>query len=219
MMCILLLYLFTLIGAYLFRNKNLMVILTVTALSGLYMVWMIRAGKGTWTYDTVMCYPYGMLFALYLDSPLSGKVRKVITGAANGRRSDAGGGLPEEGAAKVRVWARCLQVVLPFLLLLSIRYVRRHPVYGPMDKEVTALIFITALVLGTTYVKVGNKALYWLGQHVFEVYIMQRIPMMLLVPLQQISKGLYLAVSFSAAIIIAAVYRKFLGWLLGKIRL
>ena len=43
-----------------------------------------------------------------------------------------------------------------------------------------AILFILALTAVTTFVKVDNKVLQWLGKHCFSIYILQRLPMIVL---------------------------------------
>lgn len=43
-----------------------------------------------------------------------------------------------------------------------------------------AILFILALTAVTTFVKVDNKVLQWLGKHCFSIYMLQRLPMIVL---------------------------------------
>ena len=70
---ILCMYLFTYFGARLFRNNHIKTVITVFAMSAVYILLMKLLHKGSWWYDTVITYTFGMLFALYGKS-----VDKVI---------------------------------------------------------------------------------------------------------------------------------------------
>lgn len=143
-----------------------------------------------------------------------------------GTSEDAGsaGAAGEGGREKLpagagRIALRTLQTGLPVLLLLAIRFVRHHPVHWLLAKEVTAVLFVAALVTLTTFIRIDNKVLFWLGRHVFEIYIMQRLPMGLLKPIMKVSRPLYLFLCVASVIAIAAVYQRFLKRLSVRLRL
>ena len=52
--------------------------------------------------------------------------------------------------------------------------------YGVVGYSLWAMSFIALVLLITMKVKIGNPLLDWFGKHVFSVYILQRIPMMIL---------------------------------------
>lgn len=51
---------------------------------------------------------------------------------------------------------------------------------GLIAKSVTACLFCILLMLLTTYIRVDNPILQWLGDYSFEIYIIQRLPMICL---------------------------------------
>lgn len=81
------------------------------------------------------------------------------------------------------------------------------------------MLFVAALVTLTTFIRIDNKVLFWLGRHVFEIYIMQRLPMGLLKPIMKVSRPLYLFLCVASVIAIAAVYQRFLKRLSVRLRL
>ena len=64
-----------------------------------------------------------------------------------------------------------------------------------------SILFAWAIVAASSFVKVDNKALQWLGKHCFSLYILQRLPMILFSRTQLVEKPIL----FSAAVIVAAI--------------
>ena len=58
--------------------------------------------------------------------------------------------------------------------------------------EVWVVAFTLLTVLVTMKVSFGNKILSWLGNHVFSVYLLQRIPMMIFENIKAISSNRYI---------------------------
>ena len=73
--------------------------------------------------------------------------------------------------------------------------------------ELLAIIFCLDIVLICSFIRIENKALLFLGKHTFEIYILQRIPMLLLQ--NRIGGGYaYLFLSFITTIVISIVFKK-----------
>lgn len=119
----------------------------------IYIVAYFKTIKSYWYYDTVLCFPAGVLFAYYKD-----KVYEVVT-KSNAR-------------------------YLSLLILFGGAFIYMNQFGGfqftPMYMNIYAVIFISFVVLILMKVKIGNKVLNFFGTHVFEIYIYQRIPMILL---------------------------------------
>ncbi|MBE6587344.1 MAG: acyltransferase [Ruminococcaceae bacterium] len=115
--------------------------------------WAIMAilyGKAaTWWYDTVLCFPVGIWYAVFKD--------------------------------KIDAFAKKWYFYLPTLALLSLGfaflYGRRFYVEY---YSLLAPVFCLLLTWVTMKVKFDNKILGWLGKHSFSIYIIQRIPMVIL---------------------------------------
>ena len=118
----------------------------------IYTVSYFKA-KSYWYYDTVLCFPMGVLFAYYKD-----RVYECIT-KSNAR-------------------------YLSLLVLFGSAFIYMNKVGGfqftPMYMNIYAVIFIFFIILILMKVQIGNKVLGFFGTHVFEIYIYQRIPMILL---------------------------------------
>lgn len=72
--------------------------------------------------------------------------------------------------------------------------------------ELLAIIFCFDIVLLCAFVRIENSGLLFLGKHTFEIYILQRIPMILLQ--NRMGGYVYLLVSFITTIVISIVFKK-----------
>ncbi len=73
--------------------------------------------------------------------------------------------------------------------------------------ELTAIFFVLFIVALTTVFVVSNAVLSWLGKFVFEIYILQRIPMILLkdrIP----GTALYFAICFAITLVLSVIFKK-----------
>ena len=76
------------------------------------------------------------------------------------------------------------------------------PVY-----QLLSVVFSLLVVLVTMKVRFGNKVICWFGQQVFTIYILQRLPMIVLERLGVAANPwLFLAGSFLATVALAAVF-------------
>lgn len=122
-----------------------------TILTMLFVLWEIRMGLPNWYYNTMILMPVGCWFAL-LQKPIEKFVLKNdITYALTG-------------------------VVLFVGYWLS--YGKRWS-GGIEYYTVWALFFVAVVVYITMKVSFESKVLSWFGEHVFSVYILQRIPMLI----------------------------------------
>lgn len=91
--------------------------------------------------------------------------------------------------------------------------------YGIEGYSVWALAFTILLVLITMKIRIYNKVLEWFGTHVFSIYILQRIPMMMLDHFGVIRSHVYvgLIAAFLLTIPLALLFEKCTGRLIGLI--
>lgn len=141
----------------------------------------LRPIKDDWWYNTALVYPAGAACGLYRE-----KLDNLL---------------------KSKVWYRILALVIcggGFLVCYKLRK-------NIWAYEAMCVFFALTVVAVTTLVKVGNPALAWLGKYTFEIYILQRLPMILLQGIFA-NQYLYLAVSFAATLALAAAFH----WLLSR---
>jgi len=79
--------------------------------------------------------------------------------------------------------------------------------------------FALTVVLITMKVRLGNPVLRWAGDHLFEIYMLQRLPMIIwgLVPAVSSNVYLYFVMSAASTALLAWAFKKMLtaldGWL------
>ena len=138
------------------RRKPLWACLLTTAFS--LILWVVlrelrSGGWGTIWYNTILCYPLGMWYSL---------VRERLDDLWQRRK-----GLS---------WLSLFLVIICFVgCALLYRRTGRVTVYS-----LYACVFSLLIVLITTKVKVDNPILRWLGEISFSIYILQRLPMILM---------------------------------------
>lgn len=126
--------------------------LLFTVLTMLFVWWEIRMGLPNWYYNTMILMPVGCWYAL-LQKPIEKIVMKN-----------------DYTYALIGV---CLFVGYWF------SYDKRWS--GGIEKyTVWAIFFVAVVVFLTMKVSFRSKVLSWFGEHVFSIYILQRIPMILL---------------------------------------
>lgn len=76
-------------------------------------------------------------------------------------------------------------------------------------RETMAVFYALLVVAVTMLVKISNPVLLFLGKYTFEIYILQRIPMLLLKNLIS-NKYLYLAAGFASTLLVAVGFHKLL---------
>ena len=149
-----------------------------TVLSVGYVYLMIRAGKETWWYNTVMLYSVGMWFSL-----LKPWIEKLVM--KNDVTYFAAAGL-------------LLAAYYPC-------FVRRDT--GIEFYTLWGGCFVLLLVLLTMKLRIGNNILRWFGSHVFSIYILQRIPMIVLRYFKlNTHRYSFITLSFLATLVLAVLF-------------
>lgn len=165
--------------SFLVSRANLWAGTALTTLLSLgYVFVMIRAGKDTWWYNTAILYALGMWYSL-----LKPQIEKLVM------KNDV-------------TWFAAVGVLLvPYV----ISYVRRdtHLIWY----DLWGALFLLLLVLLTMKVQINNGILTWFGSHVFSVYILQRIPMMVFTKLGLADhRYSFITLSFCATLVLAVLF-------------
>ena len=146
-------------------------------LSCVLYVLILRPFRGEYWFDTAIAYPLGMLYFLYED-----KIRRIVQ------------------KNNITYIAACAVM----LILFHIAY--RHLAIFVVH-ELSVIWFMALILLFTMKFSINNKVLTWLGKYTFEIYILQRIPMMLL--RDRFSHvTLYFSVCFVITLVMAVLFRK-----------
>lgn len=91
---------------------------------------------------------------------------------------------------------------------LYIFFYRNRWNYGIEGYTLWAVAFMTLIVLFSFRTRIGNPVLKWLGEHVFPIYVLQRLPMIVLggIPFMLENPIIYFICSLSATILLSVLY-------------
>lgn len=192
-LAILVLYALSYIGGLMTRQDSLTTIIFVTAGCCIYVVVLVLCGKGSWYYNTIFCYPLGMLFGKYEH-----KIRTLL----------------EKTDTYLMIVVGCAAAFAASYLSV----LKCHGVIWLAVVELRGIFFVLLVVLATSRIKIGNPVLHWLGKHTFEIYILQRLPMIALSGIGM-NKYVYFLICTVVTGLVAFLYRKFMGALLLKCHL
>lgn len=127
-------------------------ILLFLALTIGFVFFMMKQGKGMYWYNTAILLPIGMVYSL-----IKNILEKIVM----------------KNDAFFFLW--CMLCSGMYVVLYFHRFK-----YGIEGYTLWACSFISLVLLTTMKIKIGNPVLEWFGKHIFSVYILQRIPMMIL---------------------------------------
>ena len=179
---ILIMYLLTLIAFIIAKNNVKKAAMLISGLCIGYILVLVALDFPTYFYDTILVYPMGLWFALYRS-----QVELWITAKSK----------------------RYYGLFFAFSALFVGLYLLRNYVVA---YELLSMVFIAICVLGTMKIQMDNKWLRFLGQHTFEIYILQRIPMMLLHSCH-LPTIVYFVLSFGITVVLAITFGKILDTL------
>ncbi|CAK7082658.1 acyltransferase family protein [Tissierella sp.] len=134
--------------------------------------------KPSYSYNTIFCYAAGMWFSLYRE-----KIENIVL--ANNT-------------------SYLLSLTIS-LTLFGFTYLFNNKV---IIYQIKSLLFVCLIILVTMKVSFNNFILNWTGKHVFSIYILQRIPMMIFKKSNIISNNtyLYLVLCLLVTIVISHVF-------------
>lgn len=181
---ILILYVLTWIS-FLFVKKRAVLGTVITTVLSIGAVILLAYYKKSeyWWYDTLLCYPLGMWYAIakpYIDKAL----------------------LPNIGK-----WLCCTGITLAVFLTINHFFLlngKSRAFFIPM-----ALVFTLLIVFVSMRMSINNAVLRWFGKRVFGIYILQRIPMIILQHFGMNGKSfLFAAASFAITIVLAEIFER-----------
>lgn len=144
---------------------------------------LLKYTKDYWWYDTVFCYSVGMLF--YYAKP---KIESVFQ------------------SSKWMYWAALIVVLGAF----AVSYKFRGNIICMFARHI---LFAIIVVMGTMKFSINNKILNFFGRHLFSIYILQRIPMIVLSYFEFDNKYLFILISFALTILICLGF----DWVIAKL--
>lgn len=132
--------------------------------------------KPTWWYDTVFCYMIGMFYSIYRP-----KIEKIVN-------------------KNCITWLIFLVITWGTFLFFKMNQIN---IWFIMARNIAFCIAVTVLTMRVAF---KNKVLIWCGKHLFEIYILQRIPMILLKAFGLDQWNVYLYFAGCAGITLALIY-------------
>lgn len=181
---IIILYLLT-FAVFIFAKKRMVIGTAIMTALSFGAVLIIKEFKGSeyWWWDTVMCYPLGMWYALAKPN-----IDKKI--------------LPDFWK-----WLLTTAVFVGVFALLKSLFAQNN--YERWFFVANALVFAIITVLVSMRISINNKILQWFGKRVFGIYILQRIPMMILSHFgANRNPVLFAAASFAITIVFAEIFER-----------
>ena len=183
-------YIFAVLGLYLIvfvsfmlaRKNNILGVIIATILSIGFVLAQILLKRSSWCYDTIILFPVGMIFSL-VKNPLEKLVTKndIIYYSA---------------------------FALTFLAY-TFFYLKRSN--GIEFYSMWGILFMALIVLITMKITVENGILEFFGSHVFSIYILQRLPMIILskAGLASGHKYIFVVACLVATIVLAVAFDAF----------
>ena len=171
-------YIIVYISLYLFKNDNKKALITTFILTTVYILIMFNF-KQSWWWNTAYCLPSGMLYSKYKS-----KIEEFLHNNIN-------------------YYVTFLIVLLVYLIL---NYLYLKGIITPIYLVISVL-FALLVVFVTMKIKISNKALIFFGTYSFWMYILQRIPMIVLKE-YGLNKHIYIyvIVCFIITVILALMY-------------
>lgn len=182
---ILSLYLFTYFCGRLAKGNRKLTILLITICCVVYSAIAILCKKGSWWYDTILCYPAGMLVGEYEQ-----QIKQFLEKTSHYLIAFA-------GCFAAFIVSYICSMIIPGLT-------------GLAALELRGVLFASLVVLTTIKIQIGNPILDWLGRYTFEVYILQRLPMIALKGVEW-NSYLYFGVSMVTTCLMAVIFKRTLS--------
>ena len=152
-----------------------------TALTLVYILYSKRSGIDLWWYDTALCVPLGMIYSHVKD-----RIEKMFFNN------------------------NLLYYTMTLIVIgLYIGSTLLHLKNGDQTVVIfSRLIFTLAYVLVSMKISFNNKILAWLGKYAFAIYVIQRIPMLILQKyyLPDMNKYVYVIVSLILTLLLAFLF-------------
>lgn len=175
---ILCLYIIVFVSFFITKGNVYFGTAVTTALSIVLVYLLILSDQGSWWYNTIILYPCGMIFALIKE-----KFDKIVF------------------RSELTYFAFAALVLVVYYLGFTVRG------KGIEGYSLWAVMFIMLILTLSMKVSINNGILQWFGTHVFSVYILQRIPMIVLshFGLNE-KKYAFVAMSFLITIVLAVFF-------------
>ncbi len=171
-------YLIAIVSFLLIRRHHLPALMLFTALTIALVYFNIKVGRDAYFYNTMITFPLGMWFAYFKPSIDKLVMKNNIS------------------------YTLCLSLVsIGFMISFVYRFT------GVEAYSIWASAFAILIVLLAMKVKINNPLLTFFGEHVFSIYILQRIPMILFEHFEVNAKPILLFIAaFAITLLMALVF-------------
>ncbi|SDI71747.1 Acyltransferase family protein [Pseudobutyrivibrio sp. 49] len=186
---ILFMYVSTFIVGKILNKSNVLTPILVTLFAMIYIIFTRHFGKGFHWYSTIFCYPLGMFFEIYKDK-LNDFFKKNILN---------------------RVIAFILMAV-PFTISFWICKTSGNSHVVLLAYELSTITFVLSIVALSTLFEFCNPVINYFGKNVFEIYILQRIPMILLEN-RLSNQYIYFFICFGITLLLAIGFKKLMKYI------
>lgn len=143
--------------------------------------------KQSWWFDTVILYPLGLWYSIFKD-----KIEFFVK--------------------KKPVNYYLLFILCAFVFAAS-HLMRSNLVFY----EISQITLCAVIVVATMKIDVNNKILSFFGNHLFEIYILMRIPMLVLLHFDITNTYLFIFISFAVTVVLSIIFKKVLQLLDAKL--
>ena len=179
---ILIMYIITFVSFKLFRKNYSHAAACTAVLTFVYIVAVSRLKAGeAWWFDTALCYPFGMFISLQRER-LEGFIFKK----------------------PVNYYAALILCAAVF----AVCHLKRGNIFC---YEAQLILFGVVIILVLMKLDVNNKVLRFFGKHLFEMYILMRIPMSILLHFNITNTYLFVCISFVITVLAAVIFKKLLA--------
>ena len=159
-------------------KKNAIICSWVLTIFAMFSIASFRGPGFDYCYNTMLCYTLGFNYAFYHE-----KVEEKIFNN------------------------KIYWLVMPVILIFHLAF-NRFQYDNSIMYAINSLLFSALIILISMKIDVSNKVLNWLGEHVFWIYILQRLPMIVLSNLgYQNHSYRFALIAFVTTMIIAAIYK------------
>lgn len=136
--------------------------------------------KQSWWYDTVLCYSVGMLYSLWRE-----KIEKAVN-------------------KNQFIWLLCFVLSVAITIILTL-----YPL-NIVGSILRNIMFAVSVVIMTMRIQFHNRILNWCGINLFALYMLQRIPMIILKKIGIMEWNIYVSFVLCLAITVclAIAYAK-----------
>lgn len=160
------------------KIKNIFILVCAGTIFLIALLYIAKRNEGSWWYDTLLSYPFGMLYSYYKNN-IDRKIKRYG--------------------------------YIQILLLTTILFVFFYRINSFVAYNICACFFVCLITLITMKVKIVNPILQWLGEQSFSIYILQRLPMIVMSHMG-INNNRYIFLGFSilSVLMIAQLFERFL---------